>query len=81
MRAADAIPALHLPDFMHNDLVNLEKLVMAGKVCLSRGEAEQLLVLCGVLEIPGIMKEPIQVMCCCDACFYIYPLAGRRGAG
>jgi hypothetical protein len=74
MCAGGVIPALHLPDFRRDDLANLENLVMAGKVCLARGEADQLLVLCGVLEVPDIVKEAIQpgiqVMCCCsDACF------------
>jgi hypothetical protein len=66
MCAGGATPTLHLPDFLCNDLANLENLVMAGKVCLARGEAEQLLVLCGVLEIPDIAKEAIQVMRCSD---------------
>ncbi len=64
MCAGGATPTLHLPDFLCNDLANLENLVMTGKVCLTRGEAEKLHVLCGVLEIPDIVKEAIQVMRC-----------------
>jgi hypothetical protein len=57
MHAVPVTPAVLLPDFLCDDFENLDKLVMAGEVCLAGGKAERLEELCNLLQFRDMLKE------------------------